>query len=763
MGLKQREVNAPASASSSGSTSVTPSRNSIRYSMDTLDSRNTNMDTITRVRDDQDHDATMNANYYLRLESPSPVVDRDDNLPSALPSDQEHFDAFDLPSFDMSNGGNDHEYLPRPASASSTASSIASTVFKKASSVIQGTSTAVQEVIKHGSLCVGKEVRSTVPKRSDSSPAFPMDFPRPYVEAIPLRHIQSSPTQHHLDMLGDGPLMKRSVSTPLSFSQSKSGSAFGRVLSTSSIHESSKRIGMRSSAFDPVGIQKTNSIIPAKSYVSDVSSNADVSVASSTFSAKATKKIKEKRRIRVSNHVGKDKGIIDRPKSEKTKKVRSKDAHSLVTAQIAKTNTISYKPLPEDEDSLVDELRGKESPSPIPLPAYQKFDDDDHSPPPMNIGMSHLSTTANSNANANPPLPTQPRRRPTAKRLVLPSGPRVGSRSPCSHESSSQSKSTSRSGLSTTNSNQTQSASYSGHASSSCNRSVTSSVAEADREVRETNRRELRRFTMDDMDGTMSIQSMQSSDTTSTNLTAYLALTSNSSNLREGASMPFDQFFAHNGDSINGISSHPPLASANGSGSGRPPAMTAKSPSNTVSSNSIALSNSSASTGDEAPPPRFIQTKFGGFKKVGVAPSKLDAKIGLSSASSKSKSSSSKSSTKSRRQKLYQKMRNSTPSPSCNGNPYTASPVKTPGTPISPPNLNFPPCEQTDYPRPHVHRQMPTQGNHVPYGKFHLVSPNRLQTNNEVFRPTHFNRGAGPTVISLETSNIEDYISSRRD
>jgi hypothetical protein len=58
---------------------------------------------------------------------------------------------------------------------------------------------------------------------------------------------------------------------------------------------------------------------------------------------------------------------------------------------------------------------------------------------------------------------------------------------------------------------------------------------------------------------------------------------------------------------------------------------------------------------------------------------------------------------------------------------------------------------------------MPTQGNHVPYGKFHLVSPNRLQTNNEVFRPTHFNRGAGPTVISLETSNIEDYISSRRD
>jgi hypothetical protein len=220
--------------------------------------------------------------------------------------------------------------------------------------------------------------------------------------------------------------------------------------------------------------------------------------------------------------------------------------------------------------------------------------------------------------------------------------------------------------------------------------------------------------------------------------------------------MPFDQFFARNNEMNQSSASHPLPGSSNASG--RRPIMNTKLSSN----HSIALSNSSNSTGDDIPPARFIQAKFGGFKKVGVAPtSKLDAKIRPSSSSSNSKSSSSKSSSKSRR-KFYQKMRSSsTPSPSCNNNSYSASPVQAPGTPMSPPNLNFPPCEQTDYPRPRVRRQIPVHGNHVPHNKFHLVSPNNIQTNSGVFRPTNINCSAGPTVISPETNNIEDYFSSR--
>ena len=717
--------------------------------MGSMDNKNNqmNMDTISNFPED-DNGGVPVTNFYERLETPSPKIDFDnDELDfngSALELENEHeqLAETELQSIlDSGNDNQDQEHLPRPASASSTASSIASTVLKKASSVFQGTSTAVQEVIKQSSLCVGGEVQ--IPKRAGSGPAFPTTdeyanfYPHPPdVASIPLRHIQSSPTQQHFDMLGNQPLMKRSVSTPLSFAQSKRGSAFGRVRSSTNI------VGRRSSAFDPVGIQKSDSIISSKSFVSDASSNDDVSVTSSTLNAKAQRRIKERRRIRNNRHNTSSNVQDQYPATNDIKRYNSNLSHEGASmSDVTKTNPISYSLL-EEEDSLVDELRGKESPSPIPFPAYHKFDDDDHPPPTLNVTMNSLSI----NSTSNPPLPTQPRRR-NSKQLVLPTNSRYGGRSPSSQESSSLSKST-RSGQSTTNSNQS-------HNFSSCNRSVTSSVAEADREVRDTNRRELRRFTMDD-DGTMSIQSIQSSDTTSTNPNAYLALTTNSPNLRDGATMPFDRFFARNPSGTMGANN------------GRPPSsMKSKSPSTTPSNGSTGFSLSSASTGDEAPPPRLF------FKKNGIVPisddmaySKLgpDSKHGRSTSSSRS--SSSKSSTKFRGNKVYTKMRASTPSPGPCNNGHGPSPVKTPKTPISPPNqFNFPPCIPADYERPHVHRQTVSLGNNTPNGKFRLVSPtagNRVQSNSGVFQPTSTRRGVGfgPAIVSPNNSKIEKFIAS---
>ena len=201
--------------------------------------------------------------------------------------------------------------------------------------------------------------------------------------------------------------------------------------------------------------------------------------------------------------------------------------------------------------------------------------------------------------------------------------------------------------------------------------------------------------------------------------------------------------------------------------------MNAKSPANTVSS--MAHSSSTASTGDEGPPPRFIGLRT----KVGVAPSSsndgysklgLDAVIGISSSSSKGSSSNSKSSKRSAkdRTKLYQKMRASTPSPGPSQSPYSCSPVKTP---ISPPNqFHFPPTEHTDLPRPHVRRQVPTSYNGNP-PRFHLVSPggegasgsgSGSSGNPGAIRPSSFKRWSPPatSVVTPEKSSIDEYITS---
>lgn len=449
-----------------------------------------------------------------------------------------------------------------------------------------------------------------------------------------------------------------------------------------------------------------------------------------------------------------------------------------------------------EEDDFLTELRGKESPSPIPPPAYQQINDDDIQSP----------------STHGPPLPSQPRRRAVrspstgnGSRLVLP----LGNRSPCSQDSSSFSKS-SRSGHSLNTSLNSYSQCQS---NTSCSRSVTSSVAEADREVRDTNRKELRRFVevretnrrdprryeMVDNDGTQSIQSIpsiQSSDTTSTNPHAYLALNSSGVQLRDGANMQIDRFFARNGSgvgapygpsigsgSISGgqiqkSSLHPPPMSGTG---GRPPAMNARSP-NTVSSNSNSIglhSTSTVSTGEEPRPPSFINTKLSGGKVVPVAPSPNDdvgysrlgpgPDAGMSSSSSKSSSMSSKSSSsKSKRRnktRFYQKMRASTRTPSPCNSFQQVSPVKTP---LSPPNeFMQQPLPTAGIRRPDVRRHCV---NHIPI----LVSPDARVSNNMGYAPAMSSvapeinqysfqpssRGHG--VVTPEKRTIEEHISRFR-
>ena len=823
---------------------------------------NTDSSPNVPMDEQESDDGSDNGNYYLRLESPNPnnIDDLDDN-DSHLHSlssyanahqvtnntasncssnhqrrsiggndddddDDDQLDAFFFNDNNTNNAPIDDRHGPRPVSATS----IASSFIEKASSVLQETSSAVQEVIKHRTFCGSTVTNTTTNKHAEQHD--PSSF-----TAVPLRHIQSSPTQQHLlSEEHQQPIMKRSISTPLTFSQSRRGSAFGRVQSSSSLHEPIP-IKTRTSAFDSVGgigigihdSQVTPSSI--KSVLSDASSSTTVattnivtasvpvpvsaidelSVSSNKLTAQALKKIKERRRKKKSSLKNRSGPVKDSDNvqmkvqegnEEETQTIMSspntvkhttfqaspqhihthsasdsaneQERYTQVESNLSNGGlTESYKILnsgewtynTEGEDSLIGNKFGvgqiqmqiPSSPAP-PSPSYQKFDDD-HALTQVGMGIGadghgHLS---------NPPLPYQRRssinknahplgttRNHAANgknvikpkpRLVLPSttmNAAVGSRSPCSQESSFFSKSTSKSTSSGNASSHTQYTLNSGNASTSGNRSVTSSVAEADKEVRDTNRREWRRFQKDDADGTMSVQSIQSSDTTSTNPHAYLALTSNSPHLREGANMQIERFFARNGSHASGGGGG--FTTGSVSGYGRPPTMNSKSPANTISSNSISIGHSTSS-GEDVPPQLIIKAKKVSGKKVlpFVAPLEGYSKLGLdgsigpssSSCSTSSKSSSSKSSKSHRkdRTRLYQKMRTSTPSPGpLNNSPYSsASPVKTPMTPISPHQFQSSIETRGHVTRPSVCR-FPAHGggghHNLPSNKFHLVSPN---------------------------------------
>ena len=381
-------------------------------------------------------------------------------------------------------------------------------------------------------------------------------------------------------------------------------------------------------------------------------------------------------------------------------------------------------------------------------------------PPPYHQIIDDEPQTLQDTITMQPPRISQyPRRAPTppqtppSQRLV--SNPRLsgvlqrktvhaGSMSPGSYESCSYSRSTNRSGISSNTCNQTFSTSLSGTAS--CNRSITSSVAEADREVRDTNRRELHRREGFDVDGSMSIQS---SDTTSTNPHAYLALVSSpAQQLRDGANMPVDRFFA--GKHSSGSTTRRP-----------PPPLNARSPI-TVSSNSLANTNSSASVSEDPPifvslserqpaktgapqrsmPPRSRSSDRERVSSSGYSKLGSDGKIGRSSRSS-SKSSSSRSSAKSRRKKKaseYIRIRSSpipdrtptsTPIPFCSLPP---SPNTNQCTPLSSPNQFNSTLEQIDLPKPSARRPYQTHNQHHKSSINACVSPYDEEPRNSVSR-----------------------------
>ena len=392
-------------------------------------------------------------------------------------------------------------------------------------------------------------------------------------------------------------------------------------------------------------------------------------------------------------------------------------------------------------------LAKAESPTPVPKPGYHKIVDEE-SPSPVHHVYSNPPLPYNRRISRTPPSPlgrvATPPSNPNRKSFIL-----KGPTSPCSHDSASYSR-TSRSGQSVNTSTQTHSTSISGNMS--CNRSVTSSVAEADREVRDANHRELRRREVVDLDESMSIQT---SDTTSTN--AYLALTSSPAQLREGANITYDRFFGGGcNNSIGPANSQSSNASSFGLGwnnqsqHSSSPGMNGRNRTSvnvrspiTVSSNSMANTNSSSSTGED--PPRVVSCSN---KTVPLSSSRSDmpprsdhhesslgySKLGSSKRRSKSRSSSrtssksSSSKSKSKRKdapRLYHKIgsakvadqsiRTSTPSP-CHS--FQTSP-KTPSTPPS--HFGYP-TEPVDLPRPQVLRHLPIP-NMPPGPKLVLVSP----------------------------------------
>ena len=515
--------------------------------------------------------------------------------------------------------------------------------------------------------------------------------------------------------------------------------------------------------------------------ISSTDINDDVSSASGLYSksnimnSKTQRKIKERRKERRKLMKESNKQTNDSASTQSTdqKEQKEKGDEAFIGFETEMERMVISEPHPkiadqgpiehnpDFSDRIVSRLntRKVESP-PVPPTLYHKMADDDHHSPSF--------------TQANPPIPPSNDRR-ASKVLVSPVD-RVGSpplnhnnpsqilspqrkrenASPCSHDSTLYSRN-SRSGQSVNTSSQTISTFISCNAS--CNRSVTSSVAEADREVRDTNRRELKRREGLDLDGSMSIQS---SDTISTN--AYLALTSSPAQLREGANIHHDRFFGCN-NSVGAMNSQSSNASSvgmsynqnhsiysPGMNSRNTAATNVRSPI-TVSSNSIA-NNTNSSTSTSEDPPRFVScsskvvpinynrsnmpprsdqydssvayTKLGSSE--GRCKSRSSSSRSSSSKSTKSKSSRSKSSGTKKKEKswLYHKIgsakiadhhgRASTPSP-CNS--ILASPVKTP---VTPPNQFDYPSELVDVQKPRVRRHFPV-GNVIPGSKMVLVSP----------------------------------------
>lgn len=201
-----------------------------------------------------------------------------------------------------------------------------------------------------------------------------------------------------------------------------------------------------------------------------------------------------------------------------------------------------------------------ESPTPIPSPVYEQFMDEQDENRMLPLGRITTGNTTsrvpptsnNASILKTPPHSTSSRRLPRNVVSLQPGLMEGNSLSPSSHGSGTHSRATTRSTMTSNTSGHTTQATSTSATISSGHSTVTSSVADADREVMETNRAErLRRGKLkqiggarpnapSDLDGSASVHS---SSTASTNTNAYLALASSPAPLRDGANLPVERFF----------------------------------------------------------------------------------------------------------------------------------------------------------------------------------------------------------------------------
>jgi hypothetical protein len=619
---------------------------------------------------------------YRPLDSPSPTVTEDIHAETRL-------DVFFNESESMDRPPTMVEERPRPPSATQYATSM----LKKASSVVNEYSNAASNVVQEVKDVIKKHGYCGQFEKEEAKPRERHSFESSY-NSVPLRQIRSSPTktqrmQQPSFLSGPPPyLVRRSASTPTttSFQQSRSGSAFGRVSSSSSLVGSNT-----ASAFKPI-----SSISIEDKPIESVDSKS-MEKKSAAIDKNVINKIKERRKRLGLGKKNEKVGEVANTSSS-SKSYVHKSTYSFDSKVVYEINSDDEQP------DLVEEKAS--SPSYVPLDADTHEPDDGSVVPELHSFRKNMSSSGTSYhkieddgdafrssvTQNNPPLPSKPRRSltlPGTRQVVTPvphiDSSTKGGSSPSSYDSCSNSRTTRSSNLSNNTSNQTTSTYNSG--TLSCNRSVTSSIS-ADREVRNANRRELRRKEGVDLDGSMSIHS---SDTVSTR--GYFALNHNPSQPRDGAKLQIERFFARK----NGMSKSKSQNSSTGSQPsvpGKTPTLTAQSPM-TVSSQSYAQSLSTASTGDEPPPPRFIQTglhsagskivpmPFTGYSILGN-----DGIVASSSSSKASRSSSSSRSSKSKKDKiklkLNQNSRVSTPSS------FDYIPVKNLMTPnTSPSQFNY--------------------------------------------------------------------------
>jgi len=648
----------------------------------------------------------------------------------------------EVTSIDGDDEDEENEYQPRPHSANSIAS-----VWKSVAS-------KTQILSDRFSLCGAQQEHA---EEENHIPFHPSEVRVDTIQLRTVQSTSALKLDTTNGFNFDTSQMRRSCSTPTKFQPGKSGSAFGRLPINASLSrvvsnpEDNEVAGFgiqRRSAFNRVEskVDHTRStskhnVIPdgGSKLLNDtesVLSIDDVSESSKrSLSARALHKVKMKRRERRQQNE-KDKSPKTKPISA-TMDVTVKEEHANCSSDEGATrlcllgsgchgkssknnigrknvmngrdqsdkkyvqdsgqHKVSYLPVQpikkpvEEEDILgvdfadiafseqhISKNLSRESPTTIPPPAYHQISDDEQ--PAIQIPPSRPRQFRRHTPSARPCTPQPP------KVLSLRATLQGNNMSPCSQDSCAQSRMTSRSG----HSKNTFSTSLSG----SCNRSVTSSVAEADKEVRDTNRRELRRRHVNDFDGAVSIHS---SDTTSTNPNAYLALTSNPPPPREGASMPVDRFFS--GNASIGVASHGSNASCstinNGlevnpfSGQNGPPSIYSRSP--------VKMSNrpmhriESIFSNEE--PPRIVSCTskqvLPPLSRESMAYSKLgfDRKNVHSSSSSKSSSvsSSSRSKGKSKQRNKYKKMASPPPPPPPCNSILTSHISPYHGTAITPP------------------------------------------------------------------------------